>query len=157
MILKNVHKDENGWSICDYNTTWNYGYDFMLDAAQTLIDTDFKENTQRLAIAAISGEPFQERMEELRANGLQIRACESIAEECGVLVISGISEIMELPMQFMLFNKSNVVKLYVPDAKVFEEYGDHVFDKYMNSVEIKAYCKDAARTAVEEFRRSGND
>ena len=42
---------------------------------------------------------------------------------------------------------SNLYNLGILDEmkKLFEEHGDHVFDNYMNSIEIKAYCRDAVR------------
>ena len=46
MIFKGL-KENNGWMMAEYCATWKYGYDFMLDAAQTVIDTDFHEKLQR--------------------------------------------------------------------------------------------------------------
>ena len=52
MLLKGIH-EENGWMFADYQATWKYGYDFMLDAAQTVIDMDFMDRLQRVAIGVI--------------------------------------------------------------------------------------------------------
>ena len=138
-------KEVNDWIMVEYHSTWSYGYDFMLDAAQVIIDTDFKEKTQRFAVAEIAGAEDQERLTELKAENYIIRNCDTSKREHGVLIISGISDIMESPIQVMFFNQTNIVRLFCPYKKYFEIHGEHVFDNYMNSVEIKAYCIDAVR------------
>lgn len=47
-------KENNGWTVAEYSATWIYGYDFMLDAVQTIIDTDFQDKLQRVATAEIA-------------------------------------------------------------------------------------------------------
>ena len=143
-------KEMNDWIMVEYHSTWSYGYDFMLDAAQVIIDTDFKENTQRFAVAEIAGADDQERITELKAENYVIRDCETSKKEHGVLTISGVSDIMETPVQMVFFNQTNIVRLFCPFKKYFEIHGEHVFDKYMDSVEIKAYCIDAVRNANKQ-------
>ena len=143
-------KEMNDWIMVEYHSTWSYGYDFMLDAAQVIIDTDFKENTQRFAVAEIAGADDQERITELKAENYVIRDCETSKKEHGVLTISGVSDIMETPVQIVFFNQTNIVRLFCPFKKYFEIHGEHVFDKYMDSIEIKAYCIDAVRNANKQ-------
>ncbi len=143
-------KEMNDWIMVEYHSTWSYGYDFMLDAAQVIIDTDFKDNTQRFAVAEIAGADDQERITELKAENYIIRDCETSKKEHGVLTISGVSDIMETPVQMVFFNQTNIVRLFCPFKKYFEIHGEHVFDKYMDSVEIKAYCIDAVRNANKQ-------
>lgn len=143
-------KEMNDWIMVEYHSTWSYGYDFMLDAAQVIIDTDFKENTQRFAVAEIAGADDQERITELKAENYVIRDCETSKKEHGVLTISGVSDIMETPVQIIFFNQTNIVRLFCPFKKYFEIHGEHVFDKYMDSVEIKAYCIDSVRNAKNQ-------
>ncbi|MDE5825540.1 MAG: hypothetical protein K2H91_12770 [Lachnospiraceae bacterium] len=150
MIFKEL-KENNGWMMAEYSATWIYGYDFMLDAAQTIIDTDFQDRLQRVAAAEIAGARDMEKTDEVRANGNILRDCQSVCEECGVLTVSGISSIMECPVQFVFFNQTNLVRLFCPFKQYFKEHGEHVFDNYMNSIEIKAYCKDTERRTVEKF------
>ena len=134
----------------EYHSTWGYGYDFMLDAAQVIIDSDFKENTQRFAVAEIAGAEDQERLTELKAENFIIRNCDTSTREHGVLTISGMSDIMECPIQIVFFNQTNIVRLFCPFKKYFEIHGEHAFDNYMNSIEIKAYCADAVRKSKTE-------
>ena len=143
-------KEMNDWIMVEYHSTWSYGYDFMLDAAQVIIDTDFKENTQRFAVAEIAGADDQERITELKAENYVIRDCETSKKEHGVLTISGVSDIMETPVQIVFFNQTNIVRLFCPFKKYFEIHGEHVFDKYMDSIEIKAYCIDSVRNAKNQ-------
>ena len=143
-------KEINDWIMVEYHSTWSYGYDFMLDAAQVIIDTDFKDNTQRFAVAEIAGADDQERITELKAENYVIRDCETSKKEHGVLTISGVSDIMETPVQIVFFNQTNIVRLFCPFKKYFEIHGEHVFDKYMDSIEIKAYCIDSVRNAKNQ-------
>ena len=141
MIFRNF-KEENGWVNIEYTATWKFGYDFMLDAAQAIIDTDFVENLQRVAIAEIAGGECIEKTEDVRNVKGVIRDCDDLNKECGVLIVAGISNIMQCPVQFVFFNQTNFVKLMSPAGEYFKANGEHVFDNYVNSIEIKAYCKD---------------
>ncbi len=149
MIFQGM-KEIGNWMMVEYHSTWGYGYDFMLDAAQVIIDSDFKENTQRFAVAEIAGAEDQERLTELKAENYIIRNCDTSTREHGVLTVSGMSDIMECPIQIVFFNQTNIVRLFCPFKKYFEIHGEHAFDNYMNSIEIKAYCKDAVRKSKME-------
>ncbi len=149
MIFQGI-KEMNDWVMVEYHSTWSYGYEFMLDAAQILIDTDFKDKVQRFAVAEISGAEDQERINELKAENYIIRDCDTSKREHGVLTISGMSDVMECPVQVVFFNQTNIVRIFCPFRKYFDIHGDHVFDNYMNSVEIKAYCLAVERKAMDE-------
>lgn len=62
---------------------------------------------QRVATAETIGARDVEHMDEVRACGNMLRDCPSVCEECGVLTVSGISGIMECPVQFVFFNQTN--------------------------------------------------
>ena len=153
MIFKGL-KENNGWMMAEYSATWAYGYDFMLDAAQTIIDTDFQDKLQRVATAEVAGAGDIERIDEVRVHGGVLRDCPSVCGECGVLTVSGVSGIMECPVQFVFYNQTNLVRLYCPFRQYFKEHGEHVFDNYMNSIEIKAYCKDTERRTIAKLSGS---
>ena len=144
MIFRGI-KEDNGWMVVDYSATWKYGYEFILDACQIIIDTDFQEKLQRVAITHGPGTEPIECLESVRKSEFDVRKCNITNKESSALMVAGISRIMECPVQVMFFNQTNAVKLFCPVKKIFEEHGDHVFDNYMNSVEIKAYCRDAVR------------
>ena len=159
MTLK-AFKEDNGWIAADYAATWRYGYDFMLDAAQVLL-ADFGDDLQRFAKAEISGSEFINITDKIGEN---VRDCEALNKECGVIAVAGISKVMQCPMQIIFYNQTNAVGLDIPilqmpedhpARKIFDERKDgyeHTFDCYMDSVEIKAYCADTERRTIERLR-----
>lgn len=146
MVFKNFSNDGN-WVHVEYAATWKYGYDFMLDAAQTLL-ADFGNDLQRFAKYEIAGAKPVEIVGEVKSCGGKLRSCEALEEECGATALAGISGIMECPIQIMFFNQTDLVRLDSPIKAIFEEHGEHVFDHYMDSVEIKAYCSDTERRTL---------
>lgn len=154
MIFRGI-KENNGWMTAEYSATWRYGYDFMLDAAQIIIDTDFMDKLQRVATAETAGACDAERIDEVRRCGNVLRDCQSVCQECGVLTVSGVSGIMECPVQFVFYNQTDVVRLFCPFKQYFEDHGERVFDNYMNSIEIKAYCRDTERRTAGKILGGG--
>ncbi len=146
MVFKNFSNDGN-WVHVEYAATWKYGYDFMLDAAQTLL-ADFGNDLQRFAKFAMGVVKPTEIVDEVKACGGKLRECKALEEECGVIAVAGISGVMECPIQITFFNQTNAVRLDCPIKAIFEEHGEHVFDHYMDSVEIKAYCADTERRTL---------
>lgn len=155
MILHSV-RETKGWMIMDYNSTWGYGYEFMLDAVQGIIDTDFRDQTKKLSTAGAGGADEKNHIAEVREADMRLLKVPALKEECSSLVVAGISSIMELPLQIAFFNETNIVRLYCPSKAFVEEHGEHVFDNYMNSIEINGYCTGAKRTAVETYRKENN-
>lgn len=151
MLFKGI-SESGGWLVADYATTWGYGYDFMLEAAQVLIDTDFGERLERVAVSMISGARDEELIDKVKRAGSILRECPETAEEHGTLTVAGISKIMESPVQVVFFNQTNIVRLFCPDKRLFDEHGERVFDNYMNSVEIKAHCALTERRVVERLK-----
>lgn len=144
MLLREIHED-NGWMFADYQATWKYGYGFMLDAAQAVIDMDFRDKLQRVAVGSIAGAGQEECIVEVHAAGDVLRNCSKVANENGVLIVSGLSNIMGCSVQLMFYNQTNVIRLCTPFKKIFEEGGDNAFTTYLSSIEIKAYCADVER------------
>lgn len=153
MLLKKVYKD-NGWMLADYQATWRYGYDFMLDAAQTVIDTDLKDELQRVAVGRIAGAGQEECIDDVRAAGNILRDCPKTAEENGVLIISGISRIMGVPVQLMFYDQTNIIRLCTPDKSIFKKQGENAFTTYLSSMEINAYCTAAERRVRKQLTDS---
>lgn len=158
MVFKGIN-EESGWITIEYAATWRYGFDFMLDAAQVIL-MDFGADLQRVATAEIAGDKFTDVTEQVMDCGGMLRRCETLTE-CGVFAVAGVSGIMECPIQVKFYNQSNTVVLdipigQIPDSNPIKETLDdnsHVFDTYMNSVEIKAYCADTERRVRAELAR----
>lgn len=144
MLLKKIKK-EGHWIFADYQATWNYGYDFMLDAAQAVIDSDLKTELERVAIGQIGMGGQTECIEEVRRAGNVLRRCGKLKEEQGVLMIAGISHVMGCPVQLMFYNQTNVIRLCIPSLykNIFKKGGKNAFTTYLCSMEIKAYCAAA--------------
>ena len=150
MIFKEIDT-EGDWVCVEYAATWRYGYDFMLAAAQAIL-ADFGADFQRFARYQITGCAPDEIVEEVKACGGDLRSCKSLEEECGAIAVAGVSGIMECPVQIVIFHQTNTVRLDCPLKSYFKEHGEHVFDNYMNSVEIKAYCADTERRTLARKR-----
>ena len=146
MVFKNINT-EDGWVCVEYAATWRYGYDFMLDAAKVMLP-DLGRNLQRFARYEIIGGKPKDIVEDVKKCAGDLRNCEALKEECGAIAVAGLSGIMECPVQIMFFNQTNKVLLDCPIKSLFEKYGEHVFDNYMNSIEIKAYCADTERRTL---------
>lgn len=149
MIFREFKAEENGWVTVFYTGTWKSGWDFMLDAVQNIVE-DFGGNLQKIAYSelAVQGAEDFDVLAEVRSHGGKLRECESLKTERGVLSAAGISAVMECPFQLVFFNQSATVRLDSPLKKFFDEHGEHVFDNYLNSVEIKAYCEGAVRRSA---------
>ena len=148
MLFRQI-KEEDGWMVVDYSATWKYGYDLMLDLCQVIIDTDFQNNLQRIATTQVPGGEPAECLENVKQCDFDLRKCDATSKESSALIIAGISRVMQCPIQMMFFNQTNVVRLFCPIKKIFEDHGEHVFDNYVNSIEIRAYCRDAIRQSKE--------
>lgn len=137
MILRQL-REKNGWMFADYEATYRYGWNFVLKAAQYIIDADFMDDLQRVATADIAGDKDKEWLEEVRSAGNKLVDCPNVSAEQGVLIVSGLSRIMGCPMQIMFYNQTDHVCLTTPKKEMFAEDND-VFTKYMDSIEINVY------------------
>ncbi len=146
MLFREFKDNGNGWFSVFYTGTWKSSWEFMLDAVQNLV-LDFGNDLQRAAYNDLDKDDV-DILAEVKANGGDLRRCPSLRTERSTLSAAGISSVMECPLQVVFVNQSAAVKLDCPVKEIFEKHGEHVFDNYMNSVEIRAYCADAARNAA---------
>lgn len=151
MVFKKI-TTEGDWVSVDYAATWRYGYDFMLDAAKVMLP-DLGSNLQRFARYEIIGGKPEEIVEDVKKCEGDLQSCEALKEECGAIAVAGVSGIMECPVQISFFNQTNAVRLDCPIKGYFEEHGEHVFDNFMNSIEIKAYCADTERRTLARLEK----
>ena len=73
MILKNVERNDN-FVIFEYIATWPYGFDFMLDVTQLIINSDFKHNVTRFAYAPL-GTDLKDRLLDLKTFQYNVKRC----------------------------------------------------------------------------------
>lgn len=145
MVFRDIEYNENGWVTVFYSGTWNNNWEFMVDAVQNLV-TDFGDNLQRVAYSAL-GEKDVEILTEVQSHGGDLRKCPSLQTERSTLLAAGISSIMECPLQVVFVNQSAAIGVDCPVREIFDKRGEHVFDNYLNSIEINAYCAGAVRNA----------
>lgn len=146
MLFRELKDNGNGWFTVFYTGTWKNSWEFMLDAVQNLV-IDFGDNLQRVAYNDLDKDDV-EILAEVKANRGDLRRCPSLKTERSTLSAAGVSSVMGCPLQVVFINQSAAVGLDCPVKEIFEEHGEHVFDNFMNSVEIRAYCADAARNAA---------
>lgn len=150
--MKNIgNKTENGWIYVEYRTTWEADYDFILDAAQIVINTDFRENLQLIAASKAEGIEYKNVMQELAGCKYQLRNCPETYERNGSILIAGESQLMMCPIQLVFYTDTSMVRLCSPDVDYFKKNGMDVFDNYINSVEIKAHCLKTERELKERY------
>ncbi len=136
--------NNNGWTMDKYETTWHYGYDFMLNIAKAMISEDFEQNSIQIFTAEVAGSAMIERTQEIASCGNSIQNCQSMKQEYGVLRVCGISRTLECSICLDFFNQSNLVRLsYITAMSVGKQRDD--FDKYMDAIEIKAHCLKVER------------
>ena len=140
--------DENGWKLAEYETTYTYDNEFVLDAFQYLADHDLKDSIQMLRAADHEGNRT-DLLPEAKKNGFRFRMCPSLDENYEVLSLAGISGNSGVPMQFMFYPGCDMMRIYCPDVQYIMENGDHVFDRYVNDLEIRACCMQAERKALQ--------
>ncbi|MCM1168104.1 MAG: hypothetical protein NC299_09455 [Lachnospiraceae bacterium] len=161
MKFKEIKK-ENGWANIVYAATWRYGYDFMLDAAQMVL-ADFGKDVDRVVRAEIVGGDLHELTAEVKEHGGKLRECPAFESECSALGAAGVSGVMEFPLQVYFYNQTDVVTLHIPVGQFPEDHPirkafdaddggfEHIFDHYMDSIEIKAYCAGTERCIRKEL------
>ena len=105
----------------EYATTWPYDAAFVLAAAQAILDSDLKDPKNVRRITADG----REITFLTREAGLSLSAVLD-GQACRQLSLTGISR------------------------KYFAKYGGHVFDRYMDSIEITACCAIAVARAAKD-------
>jgi len=143
MLQKRV-LEQGKWTLVDYQTTWKYGYDFMLDALQVILDNDITKPESFSVNETLKG-AAKECLADLKNHTDDVRKCESLQEDQEVMVLGGFSEEMGTPVQFIFYKGTDAVRVCFPVKEYIEKNGVHIFDHYMNELEIRAYCKDAVR------------
>lgn len=132
----------------EYASTWRYDTSFVLAAAQAILDSDMRNPEDVRRITADGSEiTFL-----TREAGLSLSAVPK-AQGCRALTLSGISRIMEVPVTFSFQAGTDRVVLESGSLRYFARYGGHVFDRYMDSIEITACCAIAVARAQKDPAR----
>lgn len=145
MLLMSHQVSPDGiWGHYDYRTTWPYGWDFILEATQFLVDTDI-EQVQQLQVGVLGREEI-DILHELAPAGRQVHNT-SAAKEQGFLSVSGINRTMGCPMKILFVNQTAGLRVFAHRPAIPEEARSNpqVFTTYVSSLEIKAYMSLARK------------
>lgn len=146
MVFKGM-VNEFGAVRLDYLTTWNYKYEFVLDALKEIISVDLKDSVEGVWFSEKEGSTGNV-IDELVENDMKVRKCPSIVQEHDIVSVSGHSRIMDADIRIVFFKGLGGVRIYLKDKKLIRKKGKNAFDKYMDSLEIHAYCSAAVRDAL---------
>ena len=149
MLLQGYEKKSNV-VILDYESTWDMSQEIVFDATQVIIDIDLKDTIQRYMTVIKETKESVDRLAEIKEHEYNLLSCDFIKDGTDVVVVAGKSTIMEVPIQVAFYVGTRQVRLFVSDINYFEKNGRHVFDNYMCSIEINAYCKHTERKVLSE-------
>ena len=137
--------------VLDYETTWVMPQEIVFDATQVIIDTDLKDSFQRYMTVLKDSKETIDRFQEVQEHKNNLEECSFLEIPTDVVVLVGKSSIMEVPVQFAFYVGTRDVRLFVSDVDYFEKNGRHVFDNYVSSIEINAYCKHTEKKVKKQY------
>ena len=136
MQLKGIEK-EDVFTTIHYDLTWAVGWEQILSFIEVIIKTDFeKGGIQSVEVGMIAGAESVDVTKDLEEHGNRIRDTEFSKKESGYIVIAGYSSIMRIPMRIAIWNQLDHFMLQLVNDTAIEKFGEHVFDKYVDSIEI---------------------
>ena len=142
MQLKGIEK-EDVFTTIHYDLTWAVGWEQILSFIEVIIKTDFeKGGIQSVEVGMIAGAESVDVTKDLEEHGNRIRDTEFSKKESGYIVIAGYSSIMRVPMRIAIWNQLDHFMLQLVNDTAIEKFGEHVFDKYVDSIEILETDKD---------------
>lgn len=73
MIFRTIENGSRGWKSLGYTTTWGYGWDFILDAAQALIDVDWKTGLDKVTWSPLANTEPVDVTDKVKQAGGRLR------------------------------------------------------------------------------------
>ena len=146
-VIEFGRSNDGEWLHYVFQTTWKYGWDFVLEACQVLIDRDL-ERADRLFYGRMD-ERGPDHSEELKAANGQIRAT-GADQEAAFLILGGYSRIMQCPLSLQFNNQTDVLMLTTYAQDVPEEAWERpdAFTTYVSSIELNAYISMTRRGLI---------
>lgn len=146
MHLKEVEYRDDGSKLYVYFPTWTLSWEECLSFVHTLLTHDFVIEQTTFPIVHYFREDVTE---SLRAHDYDIYA--TLAGKPAVKRISvyGASRLMECDLRLTVGPNLHVVALEAFDGEALKE-NDHVFDRYMNSLEVITHIDRVERGAAPE-------
>ncbi len=134
-----------GWHILDYRSSYPLTPDWILCAGQVLLEQDFRGTLQRFATAENNGDREEEHLPQLQAAGYHLEQVLDLQHAPGVITFSGISQQTHVPIQLTFYTGTRTVRLFTNNSQIFQANDMHVFDHYMDTLEIAACVRDALK------------
>lgn len=150
MIFKGFNKAEK-YVVLGYESTWELSQEIVFDAAQVILDTDFEDKVQRIVSVNAETNENKDHLEEFIQHNRNLLECNFGPFDS--LVIAGRSSIMEVPVQFAFYVGESQIRVFVFDPEFVDKYGEKVFDNYMSSIEINAYCRNTERRVLRRIEK----
>lgn len=137
-VIEFGRSNDGEWLSYVFQTTWPYGWEFVLEACQVLIDRDLVR-ADRLFYGRMD-ERGPDHSAELEAVNGQIRAT-GAAQESAFLILGGYSRLMQCPLSLQFNNQTDVLMLTTYVEEVPEEVRERpdAFTTYVSSIELNAY------------------
>lgn len=139
MQLLHVAKQEPFASFY-FSLTWRVGWEQMLFFCEALIESDLIKKPQsiRCEVSSIGSKP-KDVTKQLKTAEYKIMNAPFAQNEMGELILTGYSTTMESTIHIIFYNQTDRCLLQVLGLDLLEKEGEHVFEKFADSIEIMGY------------------
>lgn len=151
MILKNIGKKDTTTSLY-YDLTFRISWQNLIGIINGIILFDFGKKADEILIGEIAGSEGINKTKELEEANYDIYETAFSKEEKGWISISGYSKTMETNLKFTFWNQLNRCLVEIENEKYLDQKGDHVYDKYVNSIEITGFVDYARHEEREKLK-----
>ena len=142
---------ENVFTTLYYELTWAVGWEQIISFIDAIIKSDFSNGEiQSAAIGRTAGANSVDVTKELKEKENKVKETSFSKEESAYIIIAGYSSIMEISMRITIWNQLNRFMLQIMGDTKTEKYGEHCYDKYVDSIEIRGHIDFAVTKAKEE-------
>lgn len=153
MILKKIGENNNTTSLY-YQLTFRISWNQLIGLVDSIVTFDFKKTADKILVGEIEGSTGIDKTKELQDADYDIYKTDFSKEEKGWISISGYSKIMDVNITFTFWNQLNRCLVEIENEKYLKQEGDHVYDKYVNSIEINGFVIAAKE---EERKKIANN
>lgn len=143
MVYKGMEK-QGPFTSLFYELTWPIGWDHILSFLDIIIKTDFSSangngHVTSISVGFIAGAEPVDETQDLVAHDYEIKNTDFAKNESGFVILAGESSFMHVPMRFTLWNQLDRCLVQVMNDDKIDKEGEHVYDKYLNSIEIRGH------------------
>ncbi len=123
-----------------YELTWPVSWELIIAFLDVMIETDFsKDGVEEVRVGKSMGAKGKNVTKELKKADYHIKGTSFAKEEASYISLQGNSKIMNVNMRITFWNQLGRCLLELAFDEAIEEHGEHYYDKYVDSVEIRGY------------------